>query len=101
MLIILFLMPVVPQSISSQPDLPSHPMQALPPVIGQDPNGTLVAFNATRAQFDLYTQQTPGRADSGAGGTLTWFGGNFTGVSGTGLNVNLLNDNTLSHVSWP
>ena len=101
MLIILFLMPVVPQSLSSQPELPSHPMQALPPVVGQDPNGTLVAFNATRAQFDLYTQQTPGRADSGAGGTLTWFGGNFTGVSGTGFNVTLPNGNAGENVTWP
>src|SRR5438309_2294975 len=101
MLIILFLMPVVPQSLSSQPELPSHPMQALPPVVGQDPNGTLVAFNATRAQFDLYTQQTPGRADSGAGGTLTWFGGNFTGVSGTGFNVTLPNGNAAENVTWP
>src|SRR5881296_1808989 len=101
MLIILSLMPVVPQSLSSQPQLPAHPMQALPPVVGQDPNGTLVAFNATRAQFDLYTQQTPGRTDSGAGGTLTWFGGNFTGVSGTGFNVTLPNGTASENVTWP
>jgi hypothetical protein len=101
MLIILSMMPVVPLSLRSQPELPAHQVRALPPVVGQDPNGTLVAFNATRAQFDLYTQQTPGRTDSGAGGTLTWFGGNFTGVSGTGFNVTLPNGTANENVTWP
>src|SRR5712692_10113110 len=93
MLIILSLIPVIPQALQSHPEFPAHPRQTLPQVVGQDPNGTLVAFNATRAQFDLYTNQTFGQTVSGTGVTPTWFGGNFTNtqtgaaVAGTGFNL--------------
>lgn len=101
MLIILSLMPVIPQTLQSNHELPAPQRQASAPVVGQDPNGTLLAFNATRAQFDLYTQQTPGRTDFGAGGTLTWFGGNFTGVPGTGFNLTLSNGAANENITWP
>jgi len=88
-LIILSLMPVIPQTFPSTHELPAHQRQTSPLIIGQDPNGTLVAFNASRVQFDLYTQGTA----SSIGGTPTWFDGNFTNtqsgapVPGTGFNV--------------
>src|SRR5467141_3015514 len=96
MLIILSLMPVIPQALQSN-QLPAHQRQASPPVIGPDPKGTLVAFNSTRAQFDIYTGQSPGvitSPNNGTGtspgvpppGTLTWFGGNFTNIPETGFN---------------
>src|SRR6267378_5855493 len=107
MLIILSLMPVIPRSLQSHAELPAHQSQTLAYVAGQDPNGTLVAFNATRAQFDLYTNQTLGQTVSGAGGTVGWFGGNFTntqnGVSvpGTGFNFTIpKNTPTNQNVTW-
>jgi len=88
MLIVLSLMPVVPQSSQSGPDAPAQG-HASAIVTGPDPSGGLVAFNASRVQFDLYTEQTA----SLFGGTPTWFVGNFTNtqsgtpVQGTGFNV--------------
>jgi hypothetical protein len=67
-------------------------------MVGQDPNGTLVAFNASRAQFDLYTQQN---ASSIGGAPPTWFGGNFTNVSGTGFNVTIpTSTSATENVTW-
>src|SRR5712692_6393097 len=98
MLIILSLMPVLPQSSRSHPELPARQMQPLPHAVSQDPNGTLVAFNASRAQFDLYTQPT---ASAIGPAPPTWFGGNFTNVSGTGFSVTIPK-NTLAteNVTW-
>ena len=109
MLIILTMMPAIPQSLQSLAGLPANQRQALPYGAVRDPNGTLVAFNATRAQFDLYTQQTPGEVNPGTGGgTLSWFGGNFTNtqsgapVAGTGFNFTI-QSNTVGtqNVTWP
>jgi hypothetical protein len=99
MLVVLSLIPIIPQSLQPHLELPAHQIQALPHVVGQDPNGTLVAFNASRAQFDLYTQQN---ASSTGGTPPTWFGGNFTNVSGTGFNVTIpLSTSATENVTWP
>jgi hypothetical protein len=105
---ILCLTPVIPQSTSSHPELPAQHRQTQPLVVGHDPNGTLAAFNSTRAQFDLYTNQTLAQPILGSGGTLTWFGGNFTNtqsgtaVPGTGFNYTILTGTTASeNLTWP
>jgi hypothetical protein len=99
MLVVLSLIPIIPQSLQPHLELPAHQVQALPHVVGQDPNGTLVAFNASRAQFDLYTNKT---ASSTGGTPPTWFGGNFTNVSGTGFNVTIpTSTSAIENVTWP
>ena len=108
-LIILSLMPAIPPTLQTNHGFSTHPRQTSAYVAGGDPNGTLVAFNASRAQFDIYTQQTPGEVNPGTGGgTLTWFGGNFTNtqtgapVSNTGFNYTI-QSNTIGtqNVTWP
>jgi hypothetical protein len=98
MLIVLSLTTAIPLSAQSHRELPAQQTHAPSGVVGQDPNGTLVAFNASRAQFDLYTQQS---ASSIGPAPPAWFGGNFTGVSGTGFNVTI-GKNVLAteNVTW-
>jgi len=62
-----------------------------------------MAFNASRVQFDVYTQATA----SLIGGTPTWFGGNFTNsqlgtpVPGTGFNVTIPSSTLANqNVTW-
>jgi len=108
-LIILSLMPAIPPTLQTNHGFSTHPRQTSAYVAGGDPNGTLVAFNASRAQFDIYTQQTPGEVNPATGGgTLTWFGDNFTNtqtgapVSNTGFNYTI-QSNTIGtqNVTWP
>jgi hypothetical protein len=108
-LIILSLMPAIPPTLQTTHNLSNHTRQTSTYTGGGDPNGTLVAFNASRAQFDIYTQQTPGEVNPGTGGgTLTWFGGNFTNtqtgtpVPNTGFNYTI-QSNTVGtqNVTWP
>jgi hypothetical protein len=92
MLIVLSLTTAIPVSTQSRRETPAQQTHVPSGVVGQDPNGTLVAFNASRAQFDFYTNKTLAQPILGSGGTLTWFGGNFTNtqsgteVPGTGFN---------------
>src|SRR3989442_9195249 len=102
-------MPAIPPTLQTNHGFSTHPRQTSTYVAGGDPNGTLVAFNASRAQFDICTQQAPGEVNPGTGGgTLTWFGGNFTNtqtgapVSNTGFNYTI-QSNTIGtqNVTWP
>ena len=71
----LFLMPAVP--LSSQISHYSSGQQThSPPLVpGHDPDGTRFAFNASRAQFDLYARLN---ATVTLGTPIAWYGGNFT-----------------------
>ncbi len=74
-LIILSLLPAIPLASQITNHTSGHRTNSAPIVAGQDPAGSLMAFNASRAQFDLYTQLN---ATSTPGTPVSWFGGNFT-----------------------
>ena len=79
-------------------------MSSLPLVASLDPNGTALAFNATRAQFDLYTLASAATV----GTTLPTpvsdtFNNSQTGagVAGTSFNVTIPNSTTgTENVTW-
>jgi len=74
-LIILSLLPAIPLASQITNHTSGHGANSAPIVAGHDPEGSLMAFNASRAQFDLYTQLN---ATSTPGTPVSWFGGNFT-----------------------
>jgi hypothetical protein len=81
------LTPALPQGPQSLDAVYAHPGPSLSNSAGHDPSGALVAFNASRAQFDIYNQTTSTKSGSIS---PAWFGGNFTGVSqNTGFNVTI------------
>jgi len=74
-LIILSLLPAIPLGSQTNHYQPGQQTHSLPLVPGHDPNGTRFAFNASRAQFDLYTRPN---ATVTLGTPIVWSGGNFT-----------------------
>ncbi|MEK6920050.1 MAG: hypothetical protein AABX62_03280, partial [Thermoproteota archaeon] len=76
LLVILSMFPIIPAGapIAGQ----HHPRSALQPLFNPyalDPNGTTAAFNATYAQFDLYSNTTAILTPSlpAPGSNLTWY----------------------------
>jgi hypothetical protein len=91
-LIILSLLPAIPLASQITNHTSGHRTNSAPIVPGHDPAGSLIAFNVSRAQFDLYTRLN---ATSTLGTPVSWFGGNFTNsqngtpILGTTFNVTI------------
>ncbi|HZY47679.1 MAG TPA: hypothetical protein VFE96_07780, partial [Candidatus Bathyarchaeia archaeon] len=98
--ILLALTPITPLSAYQGIILPAHAINASQVVTGHDPTGTLVAFNSSRAQFELYTQQNV--AAPIGNHPPSWFSNNFTNVPNTTFNVTIPSGNPDKvNVTWP
>ncbi len=73
----------LPASVNSH--IPAATRQSIAPYM-RDPNGTSVAFNATFAQFDLYTNDTATLFPSPAVGNLTWYSRLNSTLNGRSIN---------------
>lgn len=100
-------MTAIPQISPPDHSAPSQLGLSSPFASGHDPKGALVAFNVSRAQFDLYTNQSFGQSIKGTGGTVHWYDQNFTAtqsggfVHGTTFNVTVASGSpTNENVTW-
>ncbi len=103
-LVILSLLPAIPLPSQTSHYQSGPQTHSLPFIAAHDPNGTAYAFNATRAQFDLYTL-----ASAVTVGTAppTPFGNTFnnsqtgSSVSGTSFNVTIASSTSATeNVTW-
>ena len=103
-LIILSLLPAIPLATQTDHYQPSHQTHSMPFVAAHDPNGTANAFNATRAQFDLYTLGSAAIVGTAPPSPVTdTFNNSQTGsgVPGTSFNVTIPSSTSATeNVTW-
>ena len=103
-LVLLSILPAVPLTPLLGHYQSGQLTHSLPLIPGHDPNGTAMAFNATRAQFDLYTETTASPIGTAP---PVWFSNTFnssqTGapVTGTSFNVTIPSSTAATeNVTW-